>query len=267
MEGGLKRTHDMNRILVFVLPALFFSLFQPAESFAQNRRTTSYASQEPDQRFVVGIAPFSLLLPSGKANLHGEWAYADNKSLSVLIGIPRRSKAPDWLSNDITVGDQGRATTNNFHSFGVVAENRFYFAHKAPRGFYLAPYLRYNRIWLDHISTNPENQGETTITGAFGGFGLGGSLGWQFRLGEHMTLDATLIGLDVKWMRGALTYATTDPDNDISAFRDQVQETVKDIPLIGSSLAASIDGDQIKVRTPGVALPAYRFNLTVNYAF
>lgn len=240
---------------------LLFSSFFPAESFAQPRRRSS----APEQRFVVGLAPFSLLTRSGKVNLHGEWAYADNMSLSVLVGVPRRGKAPGWLARDIRVDDDGRTTTNTFHSFGLTVENRFYPGSRAPRGFYLAPYARYNRFWLTRITDNPENQGKTTTTGAIGGFGLGGSVGWQFRLGDNMTLDATFAGVDVKWMRGTLTYATTDPD--LEAFRDEVQAVVEDIPLIGSRLAAEIEGDQVKVRTPGLLLPAYRFNLTVNYAF
>lgn len=249
------------------IPALFFFLLLTTAVSAQNRRYSAKRSSEPEHRFVVGLAPLSLLTPGGKLNLHGEWAYAENKSLSILVGVPRGSKAPNWVSNDVSFEGQGATTTNKFYGFGVTAENRFYFANNAPRGFYIAPYARYNRIWLDHITENPENKGTTTVTGAFGGFGIGGSLGWQFRMGEHMTLDATFVGVDMKLMRATLIYETTDPENDIAAFRDKVQETVGDIPLIGSKLVAAIDGDRVKVHSPRLAIPAYRFNLTVNYAF
>ncbi|MBK8424667.1 MAG: DUF3575 domain-containing protein [Lewinellaceae bacterium] len=235
----------MTRTLALAIPAFLLFIFLSNTSSAQSRRS-SYKSSEPEKRFVVGLAPFSLLFPSGKVNLHGEWAYADNKSLSV---------------------EEGATVTNKFNSFGITAENRFYLAKNAPRGFYLAPYVRYNRLWIDRITENPEERGETTITGALGGFGLGGSLGWQFRLGEHMTLDATFAGVDFKLMRGTLIYKTTDPENDIAAFRDKVQETVGDIPIIGSKLVAAIEGDQVKVHSPRILLPAYRFNVTVNYAF
>jgi hypothetical protein len=127
--------------------------------------------------------------------------------------------------------------------------------------------MRYNRIWLDHITENTESTGETTITGALGGFGLGGAVGWQFRLGEHMTMDATVAGVDLKWMRGTLIYETTDPENDIVAFRDKVQDAVDDLPVIGSKLVADIDGNRVKAHSPGFLMPAYRFNLTVNYVF
>jgi hypothetical protein len=92
-------------------------------------------------------------------------------------------------------------------------------------------------------------------------------MGVQFRLGDHVTMDATIVGLDFKWMRGTLTYSTNDPANDVAQFREEVQAAVEDIPLIGHKLAAAIDGDQIKVHTPGAVLPGYRFNLSVNYVF
>lgn len=227
----------------------------------------SRRSSAPEHQFVFGVAPFSLLLPSGKVNLHGEWAYADNKSISILVGVPRSSKAPHWLSNDITLDGAGRTRTDAFHSFGVTVENRFYIGSNAPQGFYLAPYARYNRIWLTHTTENPESQGETKITGAFGGLGLGAAAGLQFRLGNNMTIDATFVGIDLKWMRGSLKYETTDPNNDIAQFRDKVQDAVEHIPIIGPKLSADIEGDKVKVHTPGLLLPGARFNLTVNYAF
>lgn len=256
----------MKNIFAGIFTLLFLGSFLNSAQ-AQSRRYSNKTSSSADQHFSVGLAPLSLLLPGGKVNLHGEWAYADNKSISILIGIPRGSKAANWLSNDLELNDNDKVTTNKFHAFGVVAEHRFYLSQNAPRGLYLAPYARYNRIWLDHITENTESQGETKITGALSGFGFGGAVGWQFRLGEHMTLDATVAGVDLKWMRGTLLYESTDPDNDVVAFRDKVQDAVGDIPIIGSKLVAEIDGNSVKAHSPGWVMPAYRFNLTVNYVF
>ena len=264
-EDAKTKSERMKHIFAGTFILLFFCSFlhtAQAQSGRYSSRNTS-----SDQHFSVGLAPLSLLLPGGKVNIHGEWAYADNKSISVLIGIPRGNKAANWLSNDVALNDNDKVTTNKFHAFGVAAEHRFYFSENAPRGLYVAPYARYNRIWLDHITENTDNQGETKITGALSGFGFGGAVGWQFRLGEHMTMDATVAGVDLKWMRGTLIYASTDPDNDIVAFRDKVQDAVGDLPLIGSKLVAEIDGNSVKAHSPGWVMPSYRFNLTVNYVF
>lgn len=237
---------------------LAFCLFFAVEIFAQ---------QKPEPSFAIGIAPFSLLLPSGKVNLRGEWAYAGNKSLSLLVAVPRPTPAPNLLGNQFDLEDDASTSVNRFTSFGATLEHRFYLGQNAPRGFYFAPYSRYNSFSLERTSQSTENQYKTTVKGTFGGFGFGLAAGVQFRLGDFLTMDATLAGVDLKWMNARFNYSTTDPEADLSAFRDKVEETVGDIPLIGSKLDVEVDGNAVKVRTPGLLMPGYRFNLTVNYVF
>ncbi len=250
-------------------PALFalaFCIFGTTPISAQNNRSRSY-DDEPEQKWSVGLAPFSLLLPSGKINFRSEWAYASNKSLSLLVGIPRPTKMPNLLENNFDLNNEGKTIRNRYSSFGLVLENRFYLGSHAPLGFYLAPYVRYNHFSLARTTKAVDSQYATTFKGAVDGIGLGGAMGVQFRLGDHFTMDATLAGVDFKWMRGTLTYINDDPNNDAAAFRDEVQAAVGDIPFIGSKLTAAIDGNHIKVHTPGAILPGYRFNLAVNYVF
>lgn len=249
-----------------ILLTLALCAFATAQIFAQNNRNR-WSDDEAEQTWSVGLAPFSVLLPSGKVNVRGEWAYAPNKSLSLLVGIPRPTKMPNLLENNFELTGEGKTVKNRYTSFGATLENRFYLGSRAPRGFYLAPYARYNHFSLARTTQNDENQYATTFKGAINGVGLGGAMGVQFRLGDHVTMDATIVGLDFKWMRGTLTYSTNDPANDVAQFREEVQAAVEDIPLIGHKLAAAIDGDQIKVHTPGAVLPGYRFNLSVNYVF
>lgn len=254
-------------------PYAFFLLFGAfilvaPESFGQSRRSSSsYGNAWSGQQFVVGIAPISLLTRNGKFNVRGEWVYAENKSLSLLVGVPLRTKVPGWLSNRIDLNEDDNTTTNTYTSFGLNLENRFYLTGEAPRGFYLAPYGRYNRFAVERITVNAENGAETRLKGTVGSFGLGAAAGYQFRLGQAMTLDLTFAGLHLNWMRGTIRYSTDDPDNNIAAFRDEIQEKLEDIPIIGKQISAQIEGDEVKVHTPGLILPGVRFNVTVGYAF
>lgn len=249
-----------------ILLTLALFAISATQAFSQNNRNR-WEEDESEQKWSVGLAPLSLLLPSGKVNVRGEWAYASNKSLVLLLGIPRPTKMPNLLENNFDLTDEGKTVKNKYTSFGLVVENRFYLGTKAPRGFYLAPYARYNHFSLARTTEDIESQYATTFKGAINGIGVGGAMGVQFRLGDHFTMDATLVGLDIKWLRGTLTYSSNDPNNDVAAFRDEVQKAVEDIPIIGSRLSAAIDGDRIKVNTPGAVLPGYRFNLSVNYVF
>lgn len=254
------------KIQSYLLALAIFAVFQ-STTVAQNRNRWSYDDDAPEQSWSVGLAPFSLLLPSGKINVRGEWAYASNKSLSLMVGIPRPTRMPNLLENTFDLSGEGKTVKNRYTSFGAILENRFYLGGKAPRGFYLAPYARYNHFSLARTTAIDETDYATTFKGAINGVGLGGSLGFQVRLGDHMTLDATVAGVDVKWLRGTLTYRSNDPNSDVEQLRQEVQEAVEDIPIIGDRLSAAIDGDRIRVHTPGVVLPAYRFNLSVNYVF
>jgi len=249
-------------ILLTAVLSIFFMY-----SVSAQRGRDRWADEDSEQTWSVGIAPFSLLLPSGKINVRGEWAYATNKSLSLLVGIPRPTKMPNLLENNFDLSGEGKIVKNRYTSFGTTLENRFYIGTRSPRGFYLAPYARYNHFSLARTTQNADNQYATTFKGAINGVGLGAAMGVQFRLGKHFTMDATIVGIDFKWLRGTLTYSTNDPANDVSAFRDEVQQVVSDIPLIGKKLSAAVDGDRIRVHTPGAVLPGYRFNLSVNYVF
>jgi hypothetical protein len=242
--------------------ALVFCCLCSVEIFSQRRAP---AVVEP--KFGLGIAPFSVLFPSGKANLRGEWAYAPQKSLSLLLAIPRPTPAPAFVANKLDLGGAASATTNSFSSFGAILEHRFYLGENALRGFYLAPYGRFNNFSVDRTTLNAENQYKTSVKGTIGGLGLGAAAGVQMRLGDFLTLDATFVGLDVKWLRGSLTYSTDNPENDLAAFRDKVQQTVGEVPFVGSKLAANVEGNAVKVRAPGLPMPAYRFNLSLNFVF
>ena len=78
-----------------------------------------------------------------------------------------------------------------------------------------------------------------------------------------------LDGTGGEWMRGTLTYASNDPENNPAVLRDKVQNAVEGIPIIGKKLSAQIadNGNDVKVHAPLGVWPGYRFNLTVNYAF
>lgn len=245
-----------------LLPALVCCLLLTIDVVAQQNRF-----QPERQSFAVGFAPFSLVLPGGKLNLRGEWAYSGNKSLSLLVSIPRTTPAPAMVGGKFDLADDVSATLNRFTAFGAVLEHRFYLGQNAMRGFYLAPYSRYNRFTLERTTQIDGSPFKTTLKGSVGGLGFGAAAGVQFRLGDFFTVDATIVGVDFKWLNGSFSYASDDPETSLTAFREQVQETVGDIPFIGSQLAAEIDGNAVKVRTPGLVMPAYRFNLSVNYIF
>jgi hypothetical protein len=75
-----------------------------------------------------------------------------------------------------------------FHGFGLTPEFRYYFAAvEAPKGFYLAPFLRYQRFTLTYDDPgNRQYNGEAI----FRATGLGATLGGQWVFGNGFSVDA-----------------------------------------------------------------------------
>jgi hypothetical protein len=101
-----------------ILLTLALCALSTAQISAQNNRNR-WSDEAPEQTWSVGLAPFSVLLPSGKVNIRGEWAYAPNKSLSLLVGIPRSTKMPNLLENNFELTGEGKTVKNRYTSFGA----------------------------------------------------------------------------------------------------------------------------------------------------
>lgn len=248
-------------------------LFTHSEISAQQQRRNSSSTQwshDPErQAFIAGIAPLSLFTRTGRIHLRGEYAYRPNMSVSVLLGVPRKTDSPDWLVDALTFKDEeGKVNENSYKSFVFNAGHRFYFWGKKPAGgFYLEPYVRYNQFKMTHIQTNVNSTGDTRITGTIGGAGLGGAMGVQWRIGKHASLDLTMLGADIRFLGGTLRYGSTDPNNDLNELRQKVEDTINDIPIIGGALATTLDDNDVRVRIPVGPVPGVRCNLTFAVAF
>jgi hypothetical protein len=257
----------MNIKTSVALFSLILMLFVSTHLDAQNRKRSQ--SDDDYTKFLVGIAPISPFSKIGKINLHGEVAYSHNKSVSLLVGIPKETKLPKFIRNWVEVSPdslQGTTKSQSYKSFGWSLENRFYLGADVARGFYIAPYLRYNK-WTIAQVVEGESGFATTIKGTIGGFGLGAALGAQFKLGGPITMDITFAGGDFKWLKGTASYSSNDPNNDIVAFRNKVTDVVKDIPFIGKRITDKIDANEVKISSPRIIAPGFRANLTINYAF
>ncbi len=252
---------------------LILLLLTQAQTHAQHARrsntSTGWSHNPERQAFIAGIAPLSLFTRTGRIHLRGEYAYRPNMSVSVLLGVPRKTESPDWLVDALTFrNEEGRVNANSYRSFVFNAGHRFYFWGKKPAGgFYLEPYVRYNQFKMTHIQTNTNSTGDTRITGTVGGPGIGGAMGVQWRIGKHASLDLTMLGADVRFLSGRLTYSSTDPNNDLNKFRKEVEDILNEIPVLGGSLQTILDDQDVRVRIPFGPVPGVRCNLTFAVAF
>lgn len=92
-------------------------------------------------------------------------------------------------------------------AFSLTPEFRFYVGKEGLRGFYIAPFLRYDRfrvtLPVDYIYQNRLES--VTVNGNVDGFSAGLSLGAQWKLSERLYLDCTFIGMSYGFASGELS--------------------------------------------------------------
>jgi hypothetical protein len=75
----------------------------------------------------------------------------------------------------------------SYRGFGLTPEFRYYVFSEAPNGFYVGPFLRYQRFTLKYQEDGNQFDGQS---GTFTAFGGGGLLGYQWVFGKRVSLDA-----------------------------------------------------------------------------
>lgn len=181
---------------------LFIACFVMAQSVIAQSASTE------DRENIVKL---NLLgFTSGSIALQYERLIAPKTSVAVGMNImPERSIPYFNYVRDI-VEDKGAIDLLKdvrMKAFSLTLEARFYLGKQGLRGFYVAPFLRYDRfkvtLPVDYIYQNRIER--VTINGNVDGFSAGLSLGAQWRLSERFYLDCTFVGLSYGFASGELS--------------------------------------------------------------
>ena len=130
-----------------------------------------FVSNAAAQSNVIKINYLSLILKT--VNLGFEHAISDNASVQL--------QGYYWLGGN--VGDL------SYSGFGVTPEFRFYPGGSAPKGFFLAPYLRYQSWSVEDETTDIWTGVTYTAEGTYSSMGGGVLIGGQFLFGDVVSLD------------------------------------------------------------------------------
>ncbi len=152
---------------------------------------TTVNAQEAEH--VVKLNIFALAL--NNVSLQYEKPFHDR--MSVSLGV--RMQLPRTLPNVVGGTDEGSGTIESrLTGYALTPEFRFYTGSKgAPKGFYLAPYLRYTNF---KIATQSEYRDDTGVdrkydlTGKFTGFGGGLMIGMQWLIADKFSIDWWILG-------------------------------------------------------------------------
>lgn len=202
----------------------------------------------------------------GFMNVYFQDEYTLNGSSAVALGLsymPSRSLPSAVVSND----PNGNAGNISFSGFSLTPEYRWYVKKHAPKGFYLAPYLRYSKYTTSSYTFSYDRDNGTkdvaTMEGSLSGIGFGLMIGNQWKLGDHVTLDWWIIGAGISSSKIEMTGTGNFDAAQQQDLKDEF--AAMDVPV--GDLTTTVTSSEVKAEYK-TGLPSLRgFGLCIGYIF
>lgn len=234
----------------------------------------------------------------GDLRLGYERKLTDNMTAQANVGLFIPRKLPTVFFDEDAVEDYGGTVDveNRLSGYNFSLELRFYPGEKeAPRGFYLAPYLKYNR-WNALVSTsfdyeatdeeyadltvaqqktvtssgNPDRPHLLEATGEFkGGISQAGGglmIGYQWVINDQISIDWNFFGLGVESVSSDLTLTTDAVDVDYLEWKAEIEEGTEDFADF-ADVEVEAKSDEINVKFGPFLVPSPRIGFSIGYTF
>lgn len=153
--------------------------------------------------------------------------------------------------------------------FAITPEFRYYLGKGYGQGFYIAPFLRYERFNISSVYPYENKDKITTdinFTGHYKTVGIGVLLGSQFRLSNRLTLDWWILGPYYTAPRINLEgvgYNLSAEDQ--KELKNELEDTK--IEIGSFKINASVDGNRAEVNTKGSLAAIRGFGLCLGVRF
>lgn len=219
-------------LLVFATTALTLSYTQAQEA--------SSSSGNENPKNVV-----KLNLPAiGFGNYSLQYERALGEKISAGLGLrfmPSKSLPSRFTESD----SSGMLTAMTIKGFGITPEFRFYPGSKgAPKGFYLAPYLRYGSFtmntnysssYTDSSITPPVSKTSTwPIEGKYTLMGGGLMIGMHWMIKNRVSIDWGILGLHAGTAKLSLDVTSSEfaniPASDQKEMEDDLNDSFGGLP-------------------------------------
>lgn len=203
---------------------------------------------------AVNIVKVNVLgITSGSFVLQYERLVAPKISLGLGINRMPTRDIPYFNYVEDIVKDKGAIDILKdvkISAFSFIPEVRFYLGKEGLRGFYIAPFLRYDRfkVVLPVEYIYESRLQSVTINGNVDGFSGGLSLGAQWRLSEHFYLDCTFVGLSYGIASGELSGKRPLNADEQKEVRDAIKDI--ELPVVDYTYNVHEQGVDIKIKGP-----------------
>lgn len=224
------------------------------------------ATAQKNPHHNIQIAPLKLI--GGNTNLRYEYRVSPKTSIGVEASF--RGTKLDGQSSTFTDNDgietEWTAETARIKGTAISPHATFYFGKKeGMRGFFLSPYLRYSTNSFEFDAYFIENQQRKNTDGSFGfsGFGLGGELGWQWMIGDVVTIRWAPISLGALFGRYEGEFFS---DNLTEEDWADFEAELRNAGLTPNDINFTREGNRATASVPG-AFPIIRSYFGIGIAF
>lgn len=192
-------------------------------------------------------------LTSSTISLQYERLIAPKTSIAANINIMPKRSIPFFGAVEDIVKDKGAIDILKdvkMNAFSFMPEVRFYMGKEGMRGFYIAPFLRYDRFSVDiPVDYIYKEQIEyVTINGNVDGFSGGLSFGAQWRLASQWYLDVTFVGLSYGFASGELSGRRALDVEEQAEVRKAIDEV--ELPVVKYTYDVNDEGVDVKIKGP-----------------
>lgn len=256
---------------VLLLSALFIkqAIAGDTKKYLQGIQAQGITAQQPDFENGIKINVTSLIFKT--LSVQYERLIGDKTSVAIGLRLMPSSGLPFRSAIENAVNDDEDA--NKFISdakvggWAITPEFRYYFGKMAGRGFYLAPFLRYEHfnIRSTYQLTNDKDQLiPVGFKGSNSTLGIGFLIGSQFHLSDRITLDWWILG----------PYYTSNSLNlsakglDLSPEEQQnLKEALDGVEVVWLKLKSDVNAHDASLKAKGSFAAIRGFGLCLGFKF
>ncbi len=229
----------------------------------------------PKQVIKINLSQLAL------TNISLQYEYGFHKNFSAALGVsylmPRNIPSQIFEPSSNAEGYQ----IPKFGGWSITPEIRIYpgkkVKHKAPHGFYLAPYFRYSKytataVYIDSVSVSERHTYD--VKAAYSGFTAGLMIGSQWIIGKHFSIDWWIIGGGAGKAKLKLNAKSTDGSLNMNAqeqadLKTDINENLTELKSFGNGdVSIETTSNSATATVKGLPMNSLRgFGFTIGFAF
>lgn len=214
----------------------------------------------------------AMSLPLNSVVFEYERMLNEKNAVEFGLGIPTNQSFVDKFG--MNWSEDENISNDKFGIFSLRAAYRHYTGQSMlPKGFYIAPYIKYQGISAaaDNKRTVEDDLGnftydenyDTKINTISAGF----QLGYQFLISKTVTLDVFFLGLEAGLGKVDADLYVSEPGQVDDIYND-IKEAIDDIPSFwGNKIDVTSDTNNIYIKGKNLFYPMYRGGISLGIAF